>query len=101
MFLLLKRKRVSIPEACNLIQAEYHGTFSNEENKITINEDETESQNNDVDSFNQKTEIPNVSKLGELQLTFNIFFFILHRSFHILTKCLLLVWRFCFIKTDE
>lgn len=101
MVLLLERKKVSIIKACNLIQAEDHGTFSNEENRkinekrrpVLHEEDETESQNNDVDSFNEKTEIPNVSKLGELQLTFNYFFFILHRRFHTLTTCLLLLHK--------
>ena len=82
----MKRKRFSISKADNLIQAEDDGTSSNQENKRKVKEkrkpvlheeDETESRNNkDPDSFNEKTDIPNVSKLGELQLTLIFFHYI-------------------------
>lgn len=79
---------VSTSKTDNLIQAEDHGTSSNEENKRTIHckkikekhkpvlheDGEIESQNNnDIDRFNEKTDIPTFSKLGELPLTLAFF----------------------------
>ena len=79
---------VSSSKTDNLIQAEDHGTSSNEENKRTIHckkikekhkpvlheDGEIESQNNnDIDRFNEKTDIPAFSKLGEFLLTLTFF----------------------------